>query len=32
MDKESLRKEIWQMTGVQVALQYWEINDGVPKK
>jgi len=31
IDKEALRKEIWQMTGVQVALCYWAINDGIPK-
>jgi len=32
MDKEALHKEIWQMTGVQVALRYQVINDGVPRK
>jgi len=31
LDKEALHKEIWQMTGVQVALCYWAIDDGVPK-
>jgi len=31
IDTEALHKEIWQMTGVQVALRYWAINDGVPK-
>jgi len=32
MDKEALRKEIWQMTGGQVVLQFRVIDDGVPKK
>jgi len=32
LDKEALRKEIWQMTGVQVALRYRAIDDGVPKR
>jgi len=31
-DKEALRKEIWQMTGVQVAIRFRAIDDGVPKK
>jgi len=32
MDKEALHKEIWQMTGVQVAIRFRAIDDGVPKK
>jgi len=32
MDKEALCNEIWQMTGVQVALQFQAIDDGIPKK
>jgi len=31
LDKEALCKEIWQMTGVQVALHYRAIDHGIPK-
>jgi len=32
MDKEALHKEIWQMMGVQVAIHFQAIDDGVYKK
>jgi len=32
LDKAALCKEIWQMTGVQVALHFWAIDDGTLKR
>ena len=31
-DKDELTKEIWSFTGVQTALRFREIDDGVPRK
>ncbi len=31
-DREELRKEIWSFVGVNVALRFREIDDGVPRK
>jgi len=30
-DKEALKSQIWETTGVYVALRYWAINNGVTK-
>jgi len=29
-DKEALYQELWQFTGVMVAIRFWAIDDGTP--